>query len=179
MSESAYFWKNPEYHDFTLLLGSNMQMLEQELASLREHLNARAGRKTKRKADPADQTAQLSKRTKSTSSSEAPAVPSTTASGQVLKIPVHRITLCTGSQYFKTAFATLLGDRNSTAHPVHPIMVIHEENTEAAEGVLQYLYTKAIDPSFCTARQLMNLLLVSTVLTSHHFAVHGGHGVFW
>lgn len=175
MCESGHYWKNPEYADATLLLGGNQAQLEQRRVSLYELLNSNTNNgEAKRKPGQAAKTAKSSKRAKGCSSSDggssagATAEPCTAtaspvaASDQILEIHVHRITLCAGSDYFRTAFATLLGGNLNAARPIHPISLVHEEDTEAAQGALQYLYTRTVDSSFCTARQLMQLLVVSS-----------------
>lgn len=80
----------------------------------------------------------------------------------VQQIPVHRIILTTGSEYFRTAISTLVGhfpDVNGH-EPMRPIIVLLEEDMEAAHGVLQFLYTQKLDRKFSTVPQLMRLLMV-------------------
>lgn len=84
----------------------------------------------------------------------------------ISEIPVHRIILSTGSAYFKTAICTLIGDRAAVhgqrgKQPFHPIIVVYNEDVEAARGVLQFLYTKTVDSKFTTTPQLMHVLLVN------------------
>lgn len=88
----------------------------------------------------------------------------------VLKIPVHRFVLSSGSDYFDTAISTLIGEStgalggafgSSPPHLAHPIILVHEENVEAAAAVLCYLYTEKINSVHRTAPQLLKMLLVS------------------
>lgn len=186
MSNVSCFWRDPEFQDATLLLSSDPLLLEQTRAALHEALNGATDQcgcvwacmhnPKKRKINPTVDTStavnpsQLALQA-STSTSNAPPLlkPSATpaASSNILTIPVHRIILSSESAYFKTAISTLIGNRASDAanancllSPFHPILLVHEKNICAAEGVLQFLYTKTVDSKFSTASQLMHLLLV-------------------
>lgn len=182
MSEGGRYWNNREFSDSTLLLGSNQLQLEQCRVTLQEALAVTVlNGKAKAKRRPGPAATQPRKRVKGCDSqcdsSDAPADPITAAasseSGQVIEIPVHRIALCTGSEYFRTAFATLCGDSHNAAYPTHPVIVVHEEDTEAAQGVLQYLYTKSVDEAkFGTALELMRMLLVSLADSVVRFCTH-------
>lgn len=169
MGDASSFWRSSELHDATLLLSSDRVLLEQSRSALEKSLSISAENPKKRKASTAVKNpASSSKRGSSSSSSDPPrAAPATQETEGVLKIPVHRIVLSMGSDYFKTAIATLIGNSTAAADGApqcHPIIVVHESDVDAAQGVLQFLYTKTVDSSFTTALQLTRLLLVST----HH-----------
>lgn len=189
MADVSNFWRNTDFQDATLLLGSDRLLLEHSRADLQETLDGLSECDTckhnpKRRntavgpdLDP-DTSPPLPALDSASSSLQPMAEPitevstskavaaSATVQNQVLTVPVHRIVLTAGSDYFKTAISTLIGDRASAAdgslsRPFHPIIVVHEENVESAQGVLQYLYTKTVGNGHSTATQLMQLLLVS------------------
>lgn len=181
MSDGGRYWKNREFSDSTLLLGSNQLQLEQCRVTLQEALTGTVlNGKAKPKRSPAAKTTKPRKRARGCQSqcdsSDAPAdlvtATASSESDQVTEIPVHRITLCTGSEYFRTAFRTLCGDSHNAAHPTHPVIVVHEKDTEAAQGVLQYLYSKSVDTAFGTALELMRVLLVRVLQTVSMLFVH-------
>lgn len=193
MDDVSSFWRNSQFHDATLLLGSDRSLLEQRRVTLQAALNlstykCEICKKDQKEHIPATDPDpckvhsadripvpcfQLTKRgtvspktlLNVAGNSDAVAYAATNPS-QVLTIPVHRIVLSTGSLYFKTAITTLIGDRASPSddclqHPLHPIIVIFEEDVEAAQEVLHCLYTKTVDSSYSTGPQLMQILLVS------------------
>lgn len=171
MGDVSCFWRNSEFHDATLLLGSDSLLLEHSRKALQETFDTASANTKKRKASPAARKSAKSTQDSRSTSSDSPATSSAAAAdpaatGEVLTIPVHRIVLSTGSEYFKAAISTLVGDRAEVAgqdvtRPFHPIIVAHEEDVEAAHGVLQFIYTKALDVSGSSAPQLMQLLMVS------------------
>lgn len=167
MGDAGCFWMSSEFHDATILLSSDLLLLEQTRSALQETLTANP---KKRKA-PASK-AKSTRASKSSGPPAPPPPPAAVATGEVLTLPVHRIVLSLGSAYFKTAISTLIGDsaaaggRDST-RPVHPIIVVHEEDVEAAQGVLQFLYTKTLEDKFSTARDFMQLLVVSGLCLGH------------
>lgn len=168
MGDAGCFWMNSEFHDATLLLSSDRVLLEQHRVALQEIMNSNSSNPKKRKASPASNSKRSTRASSSASSSAtaAAASPPAAETGRVLTLPVHRIVLSLGSAYFKTAISTLIGDssaanRQDAGCPCHPIIVVHEQDLEAAQGVLQFLYTKTLDSTFSSAVELMNLLLVS------------------
>lgn len=179
MSDVTFFWRNARFHDATLLLSSDPLLLEQERLALSDKLDGSKQPAKKRKhttaSKPSTGAAAVSKITciQGGSESDAPAASSAnsasqtaTSGSQVLQIPVHRIVLSTGSDYFNIAISTLIGDSAASDggdadRLSHPIIVMHEQDVESAQGVLQFLYTKTVDSQFSTAPQLMHLLLVS------------------
>lgn len=170
MSDLTFFWKNAALHDATLLLSSDRSLLEQSRIALQDTLDSTEPTSKKRKTGPAAKTPRP-KRGKRSPSSQEPGPLSATASAAdscVLTIPVHRIVLSSESAYFRTAIFTLIGDNPAhnvqpAARSFHPIIAVHEDDVEAAQGVLQFLYTKTLDSVSKTAPQLMRLLLVSGI----------------
>lgn len=169
MSDLTFFWNNSDFHDATLLLGSDRELLEQSREALQDSFNSTKPTPKKRKTIPAAKAAK-STQSKGSSCSDHPTESSSGAASTpascILTIPVHRIVLSLESAYFKTAISTLIGDSTAAngrpfAHASHPIIVVHEEDVGAAQGVLQFLYTKSVDSVFSTAPQLMHLLMVS------------------
>lgn len=168
MGDVSCFWMNAEFSDAKLLLSSDAVLLELSRKALHDTLNTAAAT-TKKRKPPAAKTPAKSPgakpRASSTSETDAAAQPASAAipeATRVLTIPVHRIVLSTGSDYFKTAISTLIGDSAGLdlARPFHPIIVAHEQDVEAAQRVLQFLYTKVLEAGI-DCRQLMHMLMVS------------------
>lgn len=192
MIEVGLYHGNPEFHDATLLLGSNPLHLEQQCVETQAQLKRRfrgmfLGEQSS-SADPGPNQphpsvdiavcSQPSTRTVygTTSSMDLLTIASVSSSvsvdaradhGQVLKIPVHQIVLSAASFYFKTLISTSIGqdaaDGTRPAYPLHPIIVVCEKDVEAAQGVLQCLYTGKVESTYQTASQLMQQLLVSNM----------------
>lgn len=177
MTDLTLFWKNPAFRDATVLLSSNREVLEQKRSALQDSSRgastseaaqtATGLKKRKLKAGRVDFTpTPPTCCTNSTSASPAAASSAEPAAGEVLTIPVHRLVLTSGSEYFRTAISTLIGDSETgqgEASPRgrHPIIVLHEEDVEAAQGVLEFLYTRSLASVHTTASQFMHLALVS------------------
>lgn len=179
MADVSDFWRSTDFQDATLLLSSDRLQLERSRAALQETWNVslsecdgcrHSPKRRKTAADPALSPSQPSEDGdahvncfEAITGTEPCAA---SAQNQVLTIPVHRIILTSGSDYFKTAISTLIGDsacstRTSLSRPIHPIIVVHEEDVDAAQGVLHYLYTQTVESVHSTAPRLMQLLLVS------------------
>lgn len=188
MADVGVFYRNPEFHDAILLLGSESVHLERSRIAMQAAINS--GKRTPLKCNtdsgrPAavwtyfiaafisfvtyfmkglniaiPATCGFFRSARAASSAE-PA-----ADCLNYQIPVHRVILSAGSAYFKTAISTLIGHRaalnvQGTVLPFYPIIVVHEQNVEAALGVLMFLYTNALDSRLSTVSELMQLLLVS------------------
>lgn len=191
MIEVGSYYGNPEFHDATLLLSSNRLHLEQQRVEAQAQLQRRFrvmffGEQGST-ADPGPNQPHPSVAIAVSSQPSTSTVDGTISSrelvttaavsssvslegradhGQVLKIPVHQIVLCAASFYYKTLLATSIGqnaaDGTSPAYPLHPIIAVCEEDVEAAQGVLQCLYTGKVEGIY-TASQLMPQLLVSII----------------
>lgn len=165
-------WMNPEFHDATLILSSDRLLLEQSRLAAHARLNGSSNSSKKRRTDSVVEVAASandnSRRSmRNPSHAHAP----TPATALVLTIPVHRIILSTGSEYFRTAIATVLGDSTHSAdrqgaacgctQSCHPVIAVLEEDVAAAQGVLKFLYSKKLDSTSKSAPKLMRMLMVS------------------
>lgn len=167
MAEAGAFYKNLEFHDMTLLLGSDSVLLEQCHVALQATFHSAHQTSTLW----ARATARLARwqycknvmscfqRISGSASFEQAYFAGPAAPYLVEQIPAHRVILSSGSDYFKTALSTLVGQEEERL--CHPIIVLHEEDVKAAEGVLQFLYTKVLDSKYNTVPQLMTVMLVS------------------
>lgn len=167
MADASSFWRNSELHDATMLLSSDRLLLDHTHAALQDTLNHSSANPKKRKAASlaSEPSCTQGSCNQSSGAPDTDLAAASVAPGQVLSLPVHRIVLSLGSAYFKTAVSTLIGDSAAAdgqdlARPAHPIIVVHEEDVEAAQAVLQFLYTKTLDSSFSTAQELMRMLVV-------------------
>lgn len=151
MIDVSSYWKNSQFQDATLLLSSDRLLLEEHRSMLQA-----ARKSSPYSRDPSESLLSWS------ANHKAAAV----GRGQVVMIPVHRIVLSNASEFFKTAISTLIGDSvNSFGEHLesspNPIIVLLEEDTEAAQEVLHFLYTETLGLVSRTPPQLMQMLLVS------------------
>lgn len=184
MAATGVFYENLEFHDATLLLGSDTVQLERRLVALQsakhphwegtKHADKPAGWRCLKtvlkclqripRGCNLDATAHLHAAPSAEGSAKLEATNSATAAACLVEqVPVHRVILAAESFYFKTAISTLVGQSAVSQRdgPLYPIIVVHEHDVPTAKGVLEFLYTKTLDSKFSTVPKLMRLLLVS------------------
>lgn len=141
MIDVSSFYRSLEFHDASLLLTSDSQPFQQgHVAS--SGTAARSWRaSSSRKADR-----------------------SCTAASDCLieHVPVHQLVLSAGSDYLRAAIALIKQDPVRLGQPV---IVLHEEDVNAAHGVLQFLYTQVLNSRFTTAPELLSVMLVSKAVS--------------
>lgn len=159
----TYLWKSAEFTDVTLLIGPDQAVLEDQRMKL--HLGLMRIPSRGRGLELSSHMLtdfHLSEQSDGSCSSATSTVTSAALAGHVLSIPAHRVIICTGSGYFKSAISTITA---AAAHktPVgsfHPIIVLPEEDEQAALGVLQFMYTQKVASEHVTVARIMQMLMV-------------------